>query len=137
MGTFAGLRYPVNTHRSDTPITTRYPALLPLRPHSLTHSDTYLEEGSGCNIFIVSSTQPSPSPSRAAAAATTPGDAAAPTPCISRARVRISTPPAAGSILPGINRASLLELGEVLGYEVCEEPITVADAMQVGHVYYR
>lgn len=98
-------------------------------------TDTYLEEGSGCNIFIVSSTYPSPSPSRAAAAGTTPEAAAATAPCTPRARVRISTPPAAGSILPGINRASLLELGEVLGYEVCEEPITVADAMQADEMF--
>ncbi|GLC33720.1 hypothetical protein PLESTM_000104000 [Pleodorina starrii] len=68
-------------------------------------SDTYLEEGSGCNVFTV-----------------THGSV-------------ITTPPAAGSILPGITRQSLMQLAEALGYRVREAPITVGDAMGADEMF--
>lgn len=48
---------------------------------------------------------------------------------------KIKTPPLEGTILPGVTRKSILELAKSRGYEVSEENVTAAEAMEVCAAY--
>lgn len=67
--------------------------------------DTYLEEVSSCNVFVLTKDNV------------------------------IKTPPLAGSILPGVTRRSIVQLAKDLGYEVREEPISVQEALEAKEMF--
>lgn len=47
----------------------------------------------------------------------------------------IRTPPLSGSILPGVTRRSVIELARSRGYEVLEERVAVAEAMEADELF--
>ena len=124
-------------------------------------TDTYLEEVSSCNIFVVSGrtirTPPlqvraAPSAALRCVACCLPESESArlrTPPCTAPhqpahvctqhpASARLARPPAPppqGTILPGVTRRSIIELARARGFTVEEVPVTVEDALAADEVF--
>lgn len=116
-------------------------------------TDTYLEEVSSCNIFVVQGQAIRTPPlavsgrprqrqawgacvgglgrlrARAGAPAWEGGAAQTPT------RAARRRPGVQGTILPGVTRRSIIELARSRGYTVEEVPVSVQEAMQADEIF--
>ena len=93
-------------------------------------SDTYLEEVSSCNIFVVKGNTIKTPPLQVTLLACLWIAF-----CLLSKRAPDPDVTSQGTILPGVTRKSVLELARLRGYKVEEAPVSVEEAMASDEVF--